>query len=182
MHPLTLDGDLLHAARPIDDPLVIAEINDLKIQLNDNRNKIIYGRYTLFFLTALVTFAGYVMYRDSGGEVGQLIVSVGIAAIYLLCALFTFRYHFAALAFGLGIYLFDHLTTLFIDPGQFLQGWGMKVAIITGLTLGVYASYERRGLMRRFDALPVSDEEKARAGKLGSLQRTKQVKRGEMHK
>ena len=176
MVPTTLDEGLLHANRP-QDPQLIAEINDLKILLNDNRKKVLYGRYTLFAMMALAGFSGYVLYRDSGGQPEQLILGGAVAAIYLLCALVTFRFRLAGLALGLGIYLADHLSTLFINPAQFAQGWGLKVAIVTGLFLGLHAALDRRKLLRKFGELPVRGAELAAAHRLQELRRTPQVKR-----
>ena len=174
----TLDEGLLHTNRP-PEPQIIAEINDLKILLNDNRNKVIYGRYTLFALTALAGFSGYVLYHDNGGQIEQLILGGVVAAVYLLCALVTFRYHLAGLATGLGIYLADHLSTLFMNPAQFAQGWGLKVAIVTGLGLGLHAAIERRKLVRQLGELPVRGAELDAARRMRVLRRTPQPKRTE---
>ena len=176
MVPTTLDEGLLHANRP-QNPQVIVKINDLKILLNHNRKKVIYGRYTLFALTALAGFSGYVLYSDSGGQIEQLIFGGIVAAIYLLCALVTFGYQLTGLGMGLGIYLADHLSTLFMDPAQFAQGWGLKVAIVTGLVLGLHAAIERRRLIRKLGELPVPGSELDAARRMWELRRTPQVKR-----
>ncbi|MGB3800984.1 MAG: hypothetical protein WA952_14305 [Lewinella sp.] len=176
MVPPTLDSGLLHATTPTD-PQQIADINDLKIQLNYNRRKILYGRYTLLAVAALGAFAALMSYGPDAGQRGITLVLGASATIYLLCALVTFRYHLAGIATGLGIYLIDHLSNLYLDPAQLAQGWMTKVAIVTGLALGLHAALERRKLIRKLSDLPVKGAEVVEARKLRDLRRTPHGKR-----
>ena len=164
-----LDADLPDTMSCEADPVTVAEIADLFVEINDNRQRVLYGRYTLLALTALEASSAYLLYREGGEPLEQLLTGGAMAGGYLLCALFTIRYHMAGLAAGLGVYLAGNLVTLTINPDQFTQGWGLKVAIVTGLALGLYAALERRKLIRRLSDLPVKGFELDMARKMGKL-------------
>ena len=165
----TLDHDLATGSQRTDDPKTIAAINDLKIQLNDNRRKVLFGRYTLFAITGIsLLTAGVVVVSgdpDSGNLPGLLLTG----GVYLICGLLSFRYQLGALVAGLGLYLLDHLAYLWIDPILLLQGWTLKVGIITALSLAIYAGFERRKLVRALTEQPVPSRELELARGLSEL-------------
>ena len=176
MQAAPLDGDFLQSAGSVTDPQTIVRINDVKIHLNDNRKKVLYGRYTLFAVVVLAAFAGFSQYYYTDGGEEALIGAMVTGAVYLVCAIASFRYPLAGLAIGLSIYALDHLSLLVLNPGAFLQGWGIKVAIITGLALSVHAAIERKKLVRQLAEFPLPSSEVEAAVKLREVRRTKQVK------
>ena len=165
----TLDHDLATGSQRTDDPKTIGIINDLKIQLNDNRRRVIFGRYTLFAITGISLLTAGLLVASGETESGSLPGLLLTGGIYLLCGLVSFRYPLGALVAGLGIYLLDHLAYLWIDPVLLLQGWTLKVGIITALSLAIYAGFERRKLIRELGENPVPSRELEEARRLGEL-------------
>ena len=174
----TLDQDLATGYLRTDDPKTIAAINELKILLNDNRKKVLYGRYTLFAIAVIALITAAVLHSTSDAS-GQALPGLLLtAAIYLVCGVVSFRFPTAALLAGLGIYVLDHLSYLYFDPALLLQGWMLKVGIVTALGLAVHGALERRKLVGQLEHLPVSSREIHEARKLVELRRTRQRARG----
>ena len=165
----TLDHDLATGSQRTDDPKTIGIINDLKIQLNDNRRKVLYGRYTLFAITGISLLTAGLLVASGETESGGLPGLLLTGAVYLVCGLISYRYLMGALIGGLGFYLLDHLTYLWIDPMLLLQGWALKAGIITALSLAIYAGFERRKLIRELSDKPVPSRELEEARRLREL-------------
>ena len=170
----TLDHELATGSQRTDDPRAIGIINDLKIQLNDNRRKVLFGRYTLFAITGISLLTAGLLVSSGEADSDTLPALLLTGGLYLICGLVSFRYLMGALIAGLGFYLLDHLTYLWIDPLLLLRGWALKVGIITALTLSIYAGFERRKLIRALAEQPVSSRELEDARRLRELPFTRQ--------
>jgi len=193
-----LDAQAIGGSSPEFDPKTITRINDAKIEANDNLRRMLMGRWVLIVLILLNVFSLYVAFNSLYESIGTPGTSTSLSPqvlaggikVLLISAIFTvlplvvlaiiFRVNpILCLALALGFYLLGQVIS-FLNGGAWavIQGYGVKAAIITALTVPLYCGIRWRQAAKKLRELGVPPSELIQlTKKLKPLGRTKRPKK-----
>ncbi|TAD92409.1 MAG: hypothetical protein EAY75_02705 [Bacteroidetes bacterium] len=119
-----------NAAPPLLEDALVTE-HDLR--LGDKNIK--QGRIWLYLLSVLQAGLGIYVYLTQGGDDADLalIIELAVAAVFLGCAIWSYRNPTPAFVTALICYVLVHTVVAIDDPTTILRGIILKVCVIIGL-------------------------------------------------